>query len=136
MKITVYRLVGGAVLIGLAFAVMRLPEDARQTIGVCVAVASLFLLILSRVQLGASFSFRPKAHALVVRGLYSRIQHPLYFFLDMLLWGLIVYFGIAWVFAVWAILLVAHIIAARREERLLQSAFGDAYVHYQSRTWF
>lgn len=136
MKFTTYRLIGGAVLIALGVAALTLPEDLRKTIAVSVAVVSLFLLILSRVQLGDSFSVRPKAKALVVRGLYSRIQHPLYFFLDMLLWGGIVYFDIAWLFAVWAILLAVHVNEARREERLLESAFGDAYTHYQSRTWF
>lgn len=136
MRFTHFRLIGGAVLIALGFAALVLPDDVRKTIAVSVTVISLFLLILSRVQLGASFSVRPKAKALVVRGLYSRIQHPLYFFLDMVLWGLIVYFDVPWLFALWAVLLAVHVNEARREERLLQSAFGDAYLHYQSRTWF
>lgn len=136
MKFTTYRLTGGVVLIALGFAALMLPDDFRKTIAISVAIVSLSLMILSRVQLGASFSVRPKAKALVVRGLYSRIQHPLYFFLDMLLWSLIIWFDIPWLFALWAILLAVHVNEARKEERLLQSAFGDAYTHYQARTWF
>lgn len=136
MKLSAYRLVGGLVLIGLGVAAFSLPDDTRKTVAVSVSVISLFLLILSRVQLGASFSVRPKAKALVVRGLYSRIQHPLYFFLDTMLWGVIVYLAIPWLFVLWAVLLAVHVSEARREERLLESAFGDAYTRYQSRTWF
>ncbi len=136
MKFTVYRLIGGGVLVGLALAVMATPEDVRKTVGILAAVASLFLLILSRVHLGKSFSVKPEARALVTKGLYARIQHPLYFFLDMLLWGVIVYFGLPWLFIVWGILLLVHVMEARREERLLRSAFGDAFNAYQSRTWF
>jgi protein-S-isoprenylcysteine O-methyltransferase Ste14 len=136
MKFTVYRLAGGAMLIVLALAVMNTPDVTRRTIGIAVGAVSLVLLILSRTHLGASFSMKPEARELVTKGLYSRIQHPLYFFLDMILWGVIVYFDLPWLFAVWAVLLVVHVMEARREERILQKAFGDAYLRYQSHTWF
>ena len=136
MKFTGLRIAGGAVLTGLAIVALTCPEDLRKTIGISVAVVSLFLLVLSRIHLGASFSIRPKAKALVTKGLYSRIQHPLYFFVDMLLWGLIVYFGALWPLPVWVVLLAVHVLEARKEERLLRSAFGQPYEEYQSRTWF
>ena len=136
MKFTTLRLAGGAILLGLAIVAMTLPEDARRTVGICVGIASLFLLVLSRLHLGDSFSVTVKARALVTKGLYSRIQHPLYFFLDMILWGIIVYFGAVWPLALWVLLLLAHILEARREERVLQAAFGQTYEAYQSHTWF
>jgi protein-S-isoprenylcysteine O-methyltransferase Ste14 len=136
MKFTVYRLIGAAVLVGVALAVMSTPDATRQTIGIVVAVMSVVLLVLSRVHLGASFSLRPKVSALVTKGLYARIQHPLYFFLDTMLWGIIVTVNLPWLFAAWAVLLVVHVVEARHEERLLQEAFGDDYVTYQSHTWF
>ncbi len=136
MKLIVHRLIGGAVLAGLALATTTLPDDVRRTIGISVAVASLFLLILSRVHLGSSFSIKPEVRELVTKGLYSRIQHPLYFFLDTLLWGLIVCFNFPWALLAWGILLVVHVIEAKREEGLLRSAFGEKYAAYQSHTWF
>jgi protein-S-isoprenylcysteine O-methyltransferase Ste14 len=136
MRFATLRLAGGAVLTGLALVALDFPEDFRKTLGICIAVASLLLLILSRVHLGTSFTIKPEARALVTRGLYSRIQHPLYFFLDTMLWGVIVYFGLAWPIGVWALLLLVHVMEARREERLLRSAFGQRYDEYQSRTWF
>jgi protein-S-isoprenylcysteine O-methyltransferase Ste14 len=136
MKFTVYRLAGGVVLVGLAFWVMNVPEDIRRTIGISVAVASLFLLLLSRLHLGSSFTVKPEIRALVTKGLYARIQHPLYFFLDLMLWGLLVCFDLPWAFVLWGVLLLVHVFEARREERLLRSAFGEQYKAYQSRTWF
>ena len=136
MKLFVYRLIGGAVLVGLALFAMSTPDDVRQTIGISVAVASISLLILSLVHLGASFSIKAEARALVSRGIYSRIQHPLYFFLDMLLWGIVVYLDLPWLLVIWSILLLVHVMEARREERLLRAAFGERYDSYQSRTWF
>ncbi len=121
---------------GLALFAMSAPDDVRQTIGISVAVASISLLILSLVHLGASFSIKAEARALVSRGIYSRIQHPLYFFLDMLLWGIVVYLDLPWLLVIWSILLLVHVMEARREERLLRAAFGEKYDSYQSRTWF
>jgi protein-S-isoprenylcysteine O-methyltransferase Ste14 len=53
-----------------------------------------------------------------------------------MLLGIIVYLNLPWLFAAWAVLLVAHVVEARHEERLLQEAFGDDYVTYQLHTWF
>lgn len=136
MKFTVYRLAGAVVLIALAFWALTAPEDGRRTIGVCVGVASFFLLLLSRVHLGSSFSIKPEVRSLVTRGLYARIQHPLYFFLDLLLLGLIVFFNFPWGLAVWAALVLVHVLECRREERLLRAAFGKEYDAYQAQTWF
>jgi protein-S-isoprenylcysteine O-methyltransferase Ste14 len=136
MKFTLYRLAGGAVLIGLGLGAMTAPEDVRHTLGISVALAALFLLVLSRVHLGSSFTVRPQARALVTKGLYARIQHPLYLFLDLMLWGLIVYFDWPLAFIAWALLLLVHVREARHEERLLRSAFGQSYDTYQSHTWF
>ena len=124
MKFTAIRIAGGAVLVGIALVTMTMPEYPRKTIGISVGVISLFLLFMSRLHLGASFAITPKASVLVTKGLYSRIQHPLYFFLDLMLWGIIVHYGVLWPLLPWVLLLVVHILEARREERILLAAFG------------
>jgi len=40
------------------------------------------LMALARIQLGKAFSVAPKATTLVTHGLYSKIPHPLFVFLD------------------------------------------------------
>ncbi len=136
MKLVMSRVLGGAVLAALALAAMTAPEDLRRTIGVSTAVISLFLLFLSRVHLGASFSVKLQARALVTRGLYAKIQHPLYCFLDLFLLGLIIYFNLPWLLIVWLFLLAIHLVEARREERFLRATFGTTYDAYQVKTWF
>jgi protein-S-isoprenylcysteine O-methyltransferase Ste14 len=41
--------------------------------------------------------------------------------------------------AMWFVLvlmIVVQVIRARREARVLEAAFGDAYLQYRGRTWF
>ena len=56
--------------------------------GAAMPAASLALLIVARLQLGASFSVQAKAKKLVTTGIYSRIRNPIYVFGGVLLVGL------------------------------------------------
>jgi protein-S-isoprenylcysteine O-methyltransferase Ste14 len=86
--------------------------------------------------LGASFSVAPEAKALVTTGLYARIQHPMYVFLDLLLLTVIVALGTSILLLPWAIIVVVQTLQSRREEKVLAAAFGADYDSYRSRTWF
>jgi protein-S-isoprenylcysteine O-methyltransferase Ste14 len=133
---TVIQLVGAAIVAALALAVTLMGQTSRIAISIIVALASFVLMIISRRQLGKSFSVMPQARALVTTGLYSRIQHPMYVFLDLFLLAVIV--GLDWpiLLGAWGILIVVQTLQARREERVLAAAFGADYEAYRSRTWF
>jgi len=49
------------------------PWTAMRIAGVMVGLPSLVLLVVARIELGGSFSVRPKAQGLVTHGLYSRV---------------------------------------------------------------
>lgn len=136
MDKTALRLIGAAIAAALAFAATSMSQVPRLVIGIVVGLPSFVLIIIGRRQLGESFSVTPKAKALVTTGLYSRIQHPLYVFLDLLLLAVIVAFQWPAVLWAWGILVVVHVIEARREERVLSSAFGTYYDEYRRQTWF
>ncbi len=104
--------------------------------GAVLAVIAYVLLIAARVQLGKSFSVRPEAKELVTHGLYARIRNPMYLFLDLMLFGLILALGLHWLLAILAALVVVQARRARREARVLEASFGQAYLDYRSRTWF
>jgi len=104
--------------------------------GGVVVLVSLPLLALARRQLGAAFTLTPQARALVTHGLYSRIPHPMYAFLDLALLGGIVMLRQVWLPAAWAGLVVVQALQARREAKVLEQAFGDAYRAYRNRTWW
>ena len=108
MDKTVVRLVGGAIVATLALAGTSMDQTSRIVISSIVGLPSFVLMIISRRQLGKSFSIMPQAKALVTTGLYSRIQHPMYIFLDLFLVALIVALNCPIVLFAWGIFVVTQ----------------------------
>ncbi len=127
-----------AVLMGLGAVVIIVYGTRVQCLvtGAILAAIGVPLLVLSRLQLGKSFAVTPKASILVKHGLYSKIPHPMYTFLDLSLLGGIIALRIAWLVAPWFVLVSVQSWQARREARVLEQAFGDAYRNYRARTWW
>ena len=128
------------ICIFLAFAVFvvsREPSSTRYLIGVGMAVAGFALSILARVQLGRSFSIRARAKTLVTTGLYSKFRHPIYLFGGIANLGLF----IAWGKLIPLLCLLLfypplQILRIRKEENVLEQAFGEEYRRYRASTWF
>jgi protein-S-isoprenylcysteine O-methyltransferase Ste14 len=126
----------GAVLVGaMALAATSMDLYPRMAIGAIIGLPSFVLIIVGRRQLGQSFSIMPEAKALISAGLYSKIQHPLYFFLDLFLIGVITALGMPILLLAWSLLVAVHLLQCRREEKVLANAFGAAYDAYRARTW-
>jgi len=136
MDKTIIRLVAAAIVVVLALAATSMGEIPRIALGIIIGLPSFVLMIVSRSQLGKSFSVMPEARALVTTGLYSRIQHPMYVFLDLFLVSVIVAFAWPEVLWAWAILVIVQTVQGRREEKVLAAAFGADYEAYRRRTWF
>jgi protein-S-isoprenylcysteine O-methyltransferase Ste14 len=135
MDKTVIRLTGAAIVAALALAITLMGETSRIAIGGIIGVLSFVLMNISRYQLGKSFSIMPQAKALVTTGVYSKILHPMYVFLDLFLIGLIIVLDVPMLFFVWGIIVVVQTLQSRREERVLASAFGADYEAYKRQTW-
>ena len=109
----------------------------HHTIGLAIFLPSTVLWTMARVQLGDAFTTRAEARRLVTRGLYARIPHPIYLFAEGAGVGLWLFLGLPWVAVL--LLLVATPIQlwrARREARVLEAAFGEAYRAYRRQTWW
>jgi len=104
--------------------------------GAILAVVAFCFVITARMQLGKSFSVRPEAKELVTHGLYARIRNPMYVFIDLIVFGLILAFHLHCLFVVLAILVVFQVRQAGREAKVLQEKFGQAYIDYRKQTWF
>src|SRR5258708_15977826 len=92
MKLNILTLV--IALLGLSFLGIHYgskPWTPTRIAGVVIGLPSLALLVLARIELGSSFSVRPKAHTLVTHGLYSRIRNPIYLFRGFLAPGVLLY---------------------------------------------
>jgi protein-S-isoprenylcysteine O-methyltransferase Ste14 len=104
--------------------------------GSLFVAAGVPMMLLSRAQLGTSFSPGPKATTLVTHGIYSKIPHPMYVFLDLVLIGFVIALGHTWLVAAWLAVVAIQCWQARRESKVLEQAFGDAYRNYRARTWW
>lgn len=122
---------GGMLLLGSAS-----PRWAAAGIGMYVAATLLFLSALEsarRVQLPRTLVDEPMPKALITTGPFALVRHPFY-----------VAYSLAWLAAPVAthgplitlsgLLAVAtYVVAARREERLLEAHFGDLYRAYRAK---
>ena len=127
------------VALGVMFwflATWRTPWNAQRYVGTALAIVGVAGIAFARYQLGKSFSIKPEAHELVTRGIYSRIRNPIYVFGTIMAAGLILVFERPQWWIALFVIVIAQTVRARREARVLEAAFGDAYRQYRRKTWF
>jgi protein-S-isoprenylcysteine O-methyltransferase Ste14 len=114
----------------------KTPWDVQRGAGTVLAVVGVCGIAVARYQLGMSFSITPQAKQLVTHGLYSKIRNPIYVFGGVMFVGLILVLQNPVLWIVLAVVVTAQTVRARREARVLEAAFGDAYREYRKKTWF
>ena len=112
------------------------PRNVQRYVGTVLVLVGIGFIALARYQLGKSFSVKAEAHQLVTTGLYSKIRNPIYVFGMVLITGVILVLQRPVLWLVLVAALVGQTIRARREARVLEAAFGDAYREYRRKTWF
>ena len=112
------------------------PKGVTFWLGLGLTVTAAVFFVTARYQLGRSFSVTPQARQLVVRGVYSRIRNPIYFFSTLMILGAVIAFQKPAFFLIPAVLVPVQVIRARREARVLEAKFGNDYRKYRQSTWF
>jgi protein-S-isoprenylcysteine O-methyltransferase Ste14 len=112
------------------------PWNAQRYLGTALAIIGVVGIASARYNLGKSFSIRPEAHKLVTTGIYSRIRNPIYVFGAVMLAGVILVLQRPQWWIALFVIVIAQTVRARREARVLEAAFGDAYREYRRKTWF
>jgi protein-S-isoprenylcysteine O-methyltransferase Ste14 len=122
------------IFVGIHFG--SLPWTPARIASVVIGLPSALLLVLARIELGGSFSVRPKAQTLVTHGLYSRIRNPIYLFGGLAIAGVFLYINQPLYLWIFVVLIPLQIYRAREESKVLEARFGDEYRQYKSRSWF
>ena len=126
----------GIFLAFAVFVVSQQPWSTRYVIGIGAAIAGFALSMLARAQLGRSFSIRARARVLVTTGLYSKFRHPIYLFRGIAFLGLFISWGKLIPLLCFLLIYPLQILRARKEEKVLEQAFGEEYRRYKASTWF
>jgi protein-S-isoprenylcysteine O-methyltransferase Ste14 len=110
--------------------------NVQRMLGTGLLVLGTVFVLLTRMQLGGSFSILPRAKKLVTRGLYSRIRNPIYTFGTVAIAGMLLILQIPKLWILLVVLVAIQIFRAGREARVLEARFGDEYLAYRKQTWF
>jgi protein-S-isoprenylcysteine O-methyltransferase Ste14 len=105
-------------------------------LGGALAVGSFALVVQARNELGRFFSVKAQSKGLVTHGLYARFRHPLYLFVDLTVVGLSLALAQPLLLVIVLVAALIQIYRSRKEDRLLEEKFGEAYREYKKRTWF
>jgi len=132
---TIVQVAAIAFILWLVFS-MPGPWDWQRGLGVALMLVGVAGIATARYQLGKSFSLAPKARELVTRGIYSKIRNPIYVSGAVMLAGFVLVLHRPVLWLVLLALIVMQTLRARREARVLETAFGDAYREYRRKTWF
>jgi protein-S-isoprenylcysteine O-methyltransferase Ste14 len=118
------------------FVISRRNYHLRFWIGMSVAVTGISLWALARAELGSAFAITPQAQRLVTTGLYAKFRHPVYLFGGIGGLGLLIALGNWVALGLFVVLYSYQLPRIKREEKVLEGAFGDHYRRYKSSTWF
>jgi protein-S-isoprenylcysteine O-methyltransferase Ste14 len=127
--------VGAAV----SFLIWKHPPPAWTAMpiaGICLLVAGFVLWTTARFQLGSSLTVSAQARQLVTRGLYSKLQNPIYVFGSCVIAGLILTLARPVWLLIFVLVIPLQIWRARKEAQVLEAKFGEEYRRYRAATWF
>lgn len=112
------------------------PWTVQRYIGMAMIAVGIGGIATARYQLGKSFSVSAQARNLVTTGLYSKIRNPIYVFGIVMITGVILVVQKPALVLLLVAVVIGQTIRARREARVLEAAFGEAYRQYRRKTWF
>ncbi len=101
---------------------------------ILVMLLSWAAMIGGLVIMGRAWKQIYKANGkLVTSGFYDRVRHPQYFGLFLVTVGMLIQWPTIVTAAMWPILMLMYYRLARREEKEMESHFGDKYITYRQR---
>lgn len=106
-------------------------------LSIILMIFSILTLVFALGALGRYYTPSEVPKGLVTNGIYSKIRHPIYFSIEILLIGLSLFFtSLIGLILTIVILVPLHRYRIKREEGLLFKRFGKKYLEYRRNTWF
>lgn len=120
----------------LIYTGLEWQTDVAHILGGSLALISFVLWIIARINLGQAFAMKAEAKQLVTSGIYSKIRNPMYVFSLLTVLGIVIALGNIYLYPIVLLLILVQIHRIRREEKILETKFGQKYMEYKSQTWF
>jgi protein-S-isoprenylcysteine O-methyltransferase Ste14 len=108
-------------------------SEALAAVAAVVLICGLAFMMWSLFHLGSNISMVPQARAVVTKGPYAWVRHPLYVAEIVSAVGICLTFSGVWPWVVLVISEVPQFLRARNEERLLEREL-PGYRQYRART--
>ena len=108
------------------------PDAFRTDISSAVMLAGTLAAIATVPWLGRSFSILPQARALVTKGPYRYVRHPLYLAELVVVAGLVLSLALPWGALMLLVAVAAQIPRMHCEEQVLRRAFSDYAAYARS----
>jgi protein-S-isoprenylcysteine O-methyltransferase Ste14 len=128
--------IAGIVVLDLFWMFRSAPWDLMRWTGAILMVPSFVLFSVAHLQLGSSFSVSAQARNLVTTGLYSRIRNPIYLFGGLLIAGAALFLEQPAYWLIFLVLIPLQRVRIRKEEKILETKFGEVYREYKRNAWF
>lgn len=118
-----------------AWLLLHPQPGARYFAGIGIGALGIALWVTARLQLGRSFSVTAQARQLVITGLYAKFRHPIYLFAGLAAAGLLIAWGRVIPLVCFVLFYPVQYLRIRKEEAVLEQAFGEEYRRYKAGTW-
>jgi protein-S-isoprenylcysteine O-methyltransferase Ste14 len=108
------------------------PWTPIRLVGLALVLFSLTLLTIARIQYEKKLTDH---QGFVSTGIYRRIRHPMYIFSFLAFAGLMLFLDRLW--GVLAMMPFGPVLQhlAKREEKELETRYGEDYLRYRRQTW-
>ena len=122
-------------IVGEIFSWTKIPLSPYSNIvgGIIIIGGFVFHIYCHRVHKQAHDQSH-QIDEIVTTGVFSRIRHPIYLSLIIIYFGLMIAWGVVWMFIPFLLLVALTVITAIQEEELLLQRFGPQYEQYMKET--
>lgn len=123
-------------IISIYLIVRKFQIEILFLFGSILSIIGLVVWWFGKITLHDAFTSMPKANRIIKNGIYSKIRHPIYAGLSIMLMGWMFLFHNWIAYTICGITIITLIIRAYFEEKILTEKFGKAYINYRKNTWF